>query len=552
MKQAFYFMLLCFSLLQLQLNGQIDYDKFPSSVKKVLIKDLLVVSSAGATPTKNSILISKGKIEQIGSNIKPSFDCKTIPLDSLYAYPGFIAGLTHAGLKQADESKNNSKVKFPGAPPNKRAGITPELTALDFYDPSASNIEQYRKAGFTAMQAAPKGRMLPGSSDVFLLSGKEAHEVGLNEKSGMFSQFKGADGVYPRTVIAIIAKWKDLYNNAKYAGQFMDGYHSNSNLDRPNYDPSIKALIPLTKGNMPLYFKAPKLKDLYRALSLQKDLGCDMVLTDVRQATAAFDNIKRSGAQVLLSPKLPKEIKEDELEDEDLDDEQRAFIQRKLQSNEAYLSQAAELEKANIPFGFSFLESKPDELKEQLMKMIEKGLSEKAALAALTSYPAKLLGVENQLGSIQQGKLANMVICDKPYFEKDSKIKYVIVEGEIFEYEEKKKKEAKDGPLLDLLGTWDFELEIFGETDGGKLVLSGSEEIPEILIYGDDEPDDPSEAKNVKREGNKLSFDFEAETDGGMMEFQLDLDFEEEVFEGTLSGSIGSFPMKGTKINSPE
>ena len=286
MKQAFYFMLCCFSFGQLSLNGQIDYDKFPSSVKKVLIQDLIVTTKANATPQKASILINNGKIERISSTLKPSYDTKTIVLDSFYAYPGFIAGLSHAGLKQAEESKDAPKVKFPGAPPNDVAGITPEQSALDFYDANESSIEQYRAAGFTVIQSAPKGRMLPGSSDVFLLTGKAAHEVSLYEKSGMFSQFRGAKGVYPRTVIAIMAKWRDLYNNAKNAGQFINSYNSNSNLDRPNYDPSIKALIPLAKGSVPLYFKTPKLKDVYRALSLQEDLGCRMVLTDVRQIQA--------------------------------------------------------------------------------------------------------------------------------------------------------------------------------------------------------------------------------------------------------------------------
>ena len=77
--------------------------------------------------------------------------------------------------------------------------------------------------------------------------------------------------------------------------------------------------------------------------------------------------------------------------------------------------------------------------------MIENGLSHDQALASLTTEPAKLLSIDKKCGSIEVGKMANVIVSNKPVFEKDASIRYMIVEGDLYEYEikEQKKKTSK-------------------------------------------------------------------------------------------------------------
>ena len=102
-----------------------------------------------------------------------------------------------------------------------------------------------------------------------------------------------------------------------------------------------------------------------------------------------------------------------------------------------YESQAATFQKASIPFGFSTLSAKSKDTQANLRRMIKAGLTEDAALGALTIQAAQNLGVADRLGSIDVGKIANLVISRKPYFNEKAKVRYVFVEGVLYTIENK-------------------------------------------------------------------------------------------------------------------
>ena len=567
-------------LYSTKIYGQIDYDEYKKSTKSILIKNVLIVKNPDIAPSLGSILVRDGKIEQIGPNIKKPIDARTVEADSMYAYPAFIAGMSNVGMKKADDEKDAAKpkIKFTGLPPNDYAGITPEVLASSVYDHKESSIAQFREAGFALANTAPLGRMLPGTSAVISLTGKDKNEVFLNQSSGIFSQFKAAPRVYPATIIAIMAKWRDLYKNAELAGKYIPQYGSNPNIGtRPSYDEATRALIPLTHKTMPVYFKTSNSKECFRAMTLQKELGFNMVLTDLNQGWRAINEIKRSGVSVLLSTDLPKEIKDEKDSDEDEGDkeegeddqqgkdgevdkmeekkseEQLMFEKKKKKAHDESVAQASFFEKENVLFGFSFIEGSPKDLQKNLSRMVKAGLSKKKALDALTSYPAKLLGIDKNAGSLEKSKDANIMIRDKDYFEEDSKIRYMFIEGHMYEFKEKeKKKSSGKGESLDLKGKWSYKVDVFGETESGWMVIKRDGDELSIELFSNDEPDDPSNGENIKVDGNKLSFDFEADTDGGSMKKTMDIDFDGEDFKGNVSAPFGSQPISGSKLSSPE
>lgn len=84
-----------------------------------------------------------------------------------------------------------------------------------------------------------------------------------------------------------------------------------------------------------------------------------------------------------------------------------------------YVSQYAELQKAGIKFGFSSIDARSSQLKDNLLTIIEHGLSEDQVLAALTTNSAELLGISKIAGTLDEGKIGNLIISKGPYFEKN-------------------------------------------------------------------------------------------------------------------------------------
>ena len=529
--------------------------------EKLFIKNATVIKSPTSTVKGTSILIEDGLIKQIGSSIQPPYDAKIIVADSMYVYAGFIDAASHTGLAKKEESNDRVRVPNPGYPPNDVAGITPDIKVSTLIDMEQKSISEMRKNGITLSHVIPQGRMLPGQGSILSLGTGHRDHMLVKQDVSMFSQFSTARGVAPGTLIGVISKWRDLYHNASHIRDYQTKTRASQNgMPRATVDKETAALIPVTQKQMPVFFKAEKVLNIHRVLKLQQELGFDVVLTEVKQAYPILDKIASSRTKVLLSLDLPKEDKKKEKKDDEekMDPEVEALNKRKMEAQKSYLTQAAMMEKKGVKFGFSFLESKAKDLKSSLRRLIENGLSETAALAALTTNPAEMLGISSMAGTVDQGKMAHLVITDKPYFEEKSNIRYVIVDGKEYDFEvkEKKKKKKKEGDaaegdeIADIAGKWTYELEIPGQTRGGNLIIENEDDYYIVKISTDEAPDDYEECNNVSIDGNNLTFSFNVSEGGMSMDLTFDLEIEGDSFEGSIiAGQFGSFPATGTKVD---
>ncbi len=564
-------------------NAQVDYDKIPQVTNTYVLENATIYQTSDRIIQKGSVLIENGIIKEVGPTVTIPPYAEIIKADSMYVYAAFVDALSHTGVPKSDAKKERPKVKFPGLVSDEIAGITPGNNVRDSFNPKDQSIVDLQKAGFAVSHIVPRGRMMPGYGSVILLTQDADKDIFLKENNSLFAQFTPASGVSPATLIGVIAKWKELYKNAEQKSGYLSKYKTSSTgMPRPKISKAEEALIPVVKNQMPVFFVAPKHKSIARAIQLQKSLGFNMVLADVKQGFHSNAKIKSGRYPILLSLSLPedkrkkdkkedkkedkeemnpdsekkdKDEKEEEEEEEELDPEIEAIKIKKEASLDRYLGQAAAFEKDGISFAFALLNSKSKDVKKNVRTMIEHGLSEKAALNALTINAAKLIGVDNLVGTVERGKLANVIVTDKPYFEEKSNIRYVFIEGEKIEYEKKeeKKKKSKGGAAVDIAGTWDYSVSMFGTEETGKTVITGSEDDLKISVYSADEPNDAEEAYDIIRDGNTVSFSLNVDTDGGAMTLQMSLDFEESSYDGTVSvGEMGSFPMKGTRIGDPK
>lgn len=543
---------LCLSFLKL--TGQ---ERFKGIVTDTyVLEGAWVISKPGEMPLVANILIEDGLIRLIGSRIPYPANAEILQMDSMYVYAGFIAPLSQIGIPQGKKDEEPERVKDPGNPPNDRAGITPEISAFDFIDSNEKSIKDWRSAGFTTAHVVPRGNMLPGQSAIINLNGDTPDVMLIRKDVAMFSQLKGARRMYPATIIAVMAKWRDLYRKAEYA-QIHEKVYAKSpvGIERPDYDRSIKAFYPVINKEQEVYISAQNTLDISRAISLQKELGFDMVLAEVKQAWPNTEALREGRYMVLLSldiPDAPEEEKEKE-EKQKEDEEVLALKARKLQAKHEYQSQAFHFEKEEIPFSFSYLDSKADKVLEQINTMIGKGLSEQKALEALTTTPASLLGIQDICGTVETGKIANLTILDKPLFDKDAQIKYVFVDGVPFEMKIRKKAKIKAGKIDVVSGNWHYTLNTpIGERKGRFSIILDNEEYT-VFISSEDSPEDLAEVDELEIDGPDVRFKFTTDVNGMAVTFKVSFTVDGDSLEGSFGNdTFGEMPLNGYKLNKPK
>jgi len=538
------------------------------------LKNVNIITRPGQLITNGTVVIRNGLIHAVGQNVSIPGNAKVLEADSMYVYAAFIDGASHTAIPKPKEEANqgrgsrNSGVD-PSNPGNVRAGITPDIDVQDKLDHKDKSITDLRKVGFGAVHAVPIGRMLPGTGAVILLAGESNDDMVMKANTSAFAQLKGAGGVMPATVIAVMSKFRDLYRQAEQAKAHIAKYKSSpSGLVRPAYDDATMAMIPVVEKTKPVYFMADDHLSISRVFQLQKDLGFKLVLVGPKKGWHHINTIKSKNIPVYLSMDLPKKPEEkkdakkgDKKKEEkkkemtEFDKEKEALQARKDKEYAEYVAQAATFSKAGVNFGFSTEGAKAKDIHGNVRRMVEGGLSESAALTALTTYPAQQLGVSQQLGTVEKGKVANLMVTKKPYFDEKMKVAFMVVDGQVFEYDVKEKKKTgnKDGDksmAAKMAGEWTYELSIPGESQTGTITIVNEDgELSGTMISDQDEDQEVTDLDNISLDGDKLSFDIEV--NDGQMIASFDLTVDENTFEGTVSvGEFGSFPVKGEK--SPE
>ena len=374
-------------------------------------------------------------------------------------------------------------------------------------------------------------------------------------------------------------------------------------MERPTYDPVYEAFFPVIDGEQPLFFYAEGALDARRALTLQRDLGFPLVLAGLAEGFAMTEALKEADVPLLLTLSLPEEPEaeadsaatdstqapadstatptdsteapvlagdslaaapdqEKAVTDEapgspfvrdyrtrsyeDVEGEEGNLKARQEVARKQYYATAATLHDAGLTFGFTAWDVKPADVRKNLRLMIENGLPEDAALAALTTDAADVLGLADRLGTVDTGKIANLVITDAPYFDEESKVRYVFVDGQQFEIEEENETSG-DTTDVNPVGTWSYTVSTPEGQIGGTLTLTGSPDdlggsITSDVLSG------TATLEQVELDGQALTFTFDS---GEYGRVDADVTLGGDAFEGTLGVSGETYSIEGTRTSGP-
>lgn len=445
-------------------------DDVPRVTRSYAIVGATVVPAPGEVIENGTVVVRDGLIVSLGADVDVPVDAAVIEADSMFVYPAFIDGLSHAGIPEPEDD-DRPRPPDPGNPTFERAGIQPDRSAASLVEVDDKSIAALRNTGFAIAHVVPHGRMLPGASAVVTLGEEPAV---LERDLAMFAQLRGAGGAYPGTVVGVMAEFRQLFREAGRQQQWKADYERNpTGLSHPPGEAVYEAFYPVISGSRGVVFHVDSALEIQRTMRLRDELGFDLTIAGAEQASEMIGALAAADVPVILTVKLPEEEKSKDkkakpdstggadkdstrqaAEKPDADDwnpdfishseadtsDERANLEaRRALTRQRYTETAAALEKAGVAFGFTSIDVEPKEILPNIRKMVEAGLSEDAALAALTINNARILGIDKATGSLEPGKSANIVIANAPLFEKDSAIRYVFVDGNVTELEVKPK-----------------------------------------------------------------------------------------------------------------
>src|SRR6056297_2824261 len=510
-----------------------------------------VIQSPGQVVDSATVVIADGLIHSVGTDISIPNDAEVIDGTDLFIYPGFIDGMSNTGASRPEQMERPDNL-FTPAPPNDYAGITPEMSVIGQIDVSENSIANMRELGFTISHTVPYGRMLPGSGSLILLSDEAAsYDLLLKKDISMFTQFTGAPGAYPGNTLGIMAKFRNLYTQAGYSKDHEQLYAGNpEGIQRPRQDLALQAFYPVIDQTKHVFYHTTSMLEARRAMKLKGELDFRLVLSDLEEGWFLMDDLKDSDTRVLMSLNLPDEPEVSE--DNEKTDDIVQLEQRRQEAYDRFLSQYSEFNEAGISYGFSTMGTSTSNIKDNLVKLVAAGLSEDAALAALTTDAAELLGIGGITGTLDAGKIGNAVVTTAPYFQEDSKVKYVFVDGEKYEFDtsESASSEVSEEAEELLLGTWDYSISTPQGLQTGQWIFTNDGGTLTGLITSDAGGPD-NDMNNLTFLDGNLTFDFDFDAGGQSVQVIITGDLSDTQFNGEASVEAFSMSIPVTATKSP-
>lgn len=506
-----------------------------------------IVVGNGEVLENGTLVIRDGLIESVGTDAPAPAGAWKIDASGMFVYPGLIDTLNTDAFKseRAGGPPQTGARGGRGGPPQPAStegpGYFAHISAADHLE-SDSKLAAWREAGVLAVNAAPTEGIFRGRAALANLNGREADQMLVRTDTGMYLSFRGLGfRTYPGSLMGVIAHIRQTLSDAAHYRLAWAEYDKNHRgLKRPDIDRTLRALGPVVEGRLPLIFPASTEREIKRSLALCQESRTHCVIAGGYEAPAVAERLKSERVPVLVSlnfPKPPRDLHPD-------DEESLEAVRHRSEARKA----AARLSEAGVPFAFASDGAGSGDFLSNIRVAVDKGLSKDAALRAATLSAAEILGTADQLGSLETGKIANVLVSDKELFDEKAKIKHIFVDGVHFEppAQEEKKKANGGGKAVDLSGEWEgtvsspggdfkltFSLKQEGEVLGGTVTSEqGVRTIQEGSVSGD-------------------SFSFRIETDmgGGPVEVTFSGTATADRLSGSASlGQLGAAPLEARRV----
>lgn len=400
-----------------------------------------------------TVVVSRGIITAIGKDAALPPEAWVIDGKGLSVYPGLVDAFTDVGIPAAPpaagEGGGPRRPQEQARGPQDRPASTAWRSGADEANLSDKRIETWRNGGFTTVICAPKGGFFPGQAAVLDLAGERAGDMVVKTPVAIPLSFQtsgGFGGDFPDSLLGVLSYIHHVWLDTDWSMKAQAIYEKNPRgVPRPRYDRTEAALAEALEDYALVLIPANNRVQLRRALELIERWQVSGAIYGGQMGYEVAPEIASKKVPVLVDLKWPEAEK-------DADPEAKPSL-RTLQFRDRAPSTPAAFAKAGVKFAFySGGITAPKDVLKAAKKSIDAGLAPDAALRAFSLSAAEIFGVADRLGSIENGKIANLVVTDGDLFDEKTKIKMVFVDGRWFEVHEPEK--PKDPPKGDITGKW--------------------------------------------------------------------------------------------------
>jgi hypothetical protein len=402
----------------------------------IALRGARVVTVSGPVLEKGTVLLRNGLIEAVGENVDLPKDAWVVDAQGATVYPGLIDALSTVGLPETPAQPAAARAETAAAPrggqdlpvpleqgPQFRPFTTTWVRAADLLNPADRHIEETRSAGFTSVVTFPSSGIFAGEGAFLNLSGEKQGRMVVASPTGQYVTLSAHGfGTYPGSLMGVIAYIRQVSFDADHYKLEMQSYQAHpAGQKRPNYDRAVEGLLESPRLLLP----ADDAKQLDRMIRFAAELKRPAVLYGGHQAYKIADLVAKSGVPLLVNMKWPEKPK-------DADPDQEDSL-RTLELRDRAPSSPAALEKAGARFAFYSGGTAAKDVRKALKRAVDAGLTEAAAVRALTLSAAQIYGVADRVGSIEPGKIANLLVVKGSLFDEKAKIQYVFIDGVKYE-----------------------------------------------------------------------------------------------------------------------
>ncbi len=379
-------------LLIVLVTGAYAHDYIPGEPQKgpIILKGGTLCTVSGGTLENSDLLFENGRITQIAKSITPPAGAEIIDITGQMVYPGLINSFTQLGLTEVGSVRGSNDI-------NEVGRNNADLKAWIAYSPDSEIIPTVRSNGVLTCLVVPSGSLIQGRSSLMNLDGWTREDAAEKPIVALHMNWPA---------VAVVDAWwmeksvedqkKEMAENRASIGRLFDDARAYSVAKQAN--PSIKvdtrweAMLPVFTRELPVVVYADDQRQIEEAVAFSKKYGFRMIIAGGREAWKTGELLKANNIPVIVAPTTSMPMRHDD-------------------GYDLAYSIPALLARAGVTFCIATFDSWGSRnLPFQAGNAVAYGLNRETALRAITLTPAEMLGVEKEIGSLEVGKKATIVV----------------------------------------------------------------------------------------------------------------------------------------------
>jgi len=403
-------------------------DPIPATKQKkpIALTGGTIYTVSGDVIEGGTIVFDKGKITAIGRNVQIPDDAERIDVTGKRIYPGLVDAFSNMGLTEIGSVRGTLDMSETGT-------INPNVRAEVAFNPESEMIPVARSGGVTVAVSTPLGGVIAGTSAAMMLDGWTWEDARLKAPVGLFVSWPTM--VYVENPFRRQSKEDWLKNRNERLQQLSDAFEdaraylrakdSESKKGVPSHDTDVRweAMRPALNKEIPVIVAADELSEIQSAIAWAEKEGVKLVIAGGVDAWRVADVLRQKEIPVILTGI-------------------HSGPTRRWEPYDLVFSLAERLREAGVQFCISgdYSASNARNLPHHAATAAAYGLPAEEALKAITLSPAKILGLDSAIGSLELGKDATMFVSDGDILELSTRVERVFIQGKKIDLRDKHKQ----------------------------------------------------------------------------------------------------------------